>query len=402
MTKSTHDVVIIGGAITGAAAAYFLAANPAFGGSVAVIERDPTYAHAATSHSASAVRLQFSNPVNVAMSRFSLDFMAGFAERMRVGDDAPELAFHPGGYLFLATTDSQAARMRENHAVQAALGAPISLLSSDDVRAAFPHMQADDITLASYGGDAEGWFDSSAFLNGFRAKARSLGVTFIKDEVTALRLSARRVDGVKLKSGAEISSGTVVNAAGTDAAALCAMAGIAIPVERRKRTLFAFACEKSPEGGATINQGRLPFVAEPNGVYCRPEGRNFIAGCPPVEDPVADPDDFTPRHAEFEDIIWPTLAARSAHFEAVKVLNQWAGHFDFNTLDHNAIIGAHPERANFLIATGFSGHGLMHAPAVGRGISELVTHGAYESLDLAELGIERIIAKRPFMERALL
>lgn len=397
-----YDVVIVGGAVTGASIAYFLASDPDFDGSVLVVEKDPTFAAAATSLSASAIRVQFSNPINVRMSQFSHAFMMDFAETMRIGDDTPTLDFQAGGYLFLATTEAQAARMRENHAVQASLGAPVRLWSATQTEEAFPHLTTGDITLASFGEGQEGWFDSSALLNGFRAKARSLGVTFINDEVVDLNAQAGRIRSVRLKSGDIIGARHVVNAAGTGASRVAAMAGIHIPIEIRKRTLFVFDCENSPQGTSTINQGRLPFVAEPNGVYCRPEGHHFIAGCPPKQDPSVEPDDFTPRYEEFEDIIWPTLAARSRNFEAIRVLNQWAGHFDFNTLDHNAILGPHPEIANFHFANGFSGHGLMHAPAVGRGVSEHIIHGRYRSLDLRDLGFERIAANRPFMERALL
>ena len=158
----------------------------------------------------------------------------------------------------------------------------------------------------------------------------------------------------------------------------------------------------TPEGTATVNQGRLPLMIDPSGVFCRPEGRFFLTGCPPVEDPATDWDDFEPRYEEFEEIVWPALAARSPAFEAIKVVNQWAGHYDFNTLDHNLVVGRHPVVRNFIFANGFSGHGLQQGPATGRGVSELIAYGEYRTLDLTEVGYERVFENRPFLEKAVI
>ena len=146
---------------------------------------------------------------------------------------------------------------------------------------------------------------------------------------------------------------------------------------------------------------RLPLMVDPSGVWVRPEGQYFLAGCPPAEDSRVDWDDFEPRYADFEEIIWPALAERSEAFEAIKVVNQWGGHYAYNTLDHNAVIGRHPEVENFIFANGFSGHGLQQSPAMGRGVSELVAYGAYRTLDLSPLGYERIVEKRPYLEKAI-
>jgi glycine/D-amino acid oxidase-like deaminating enzyme len=143
-------------------------------------------------------------------------------------------------------------------------------------------------------------------------------------------------------------------------------------------------------------------MIDPSGVFCRPEGKVFLAGCPPVEDPAVDWDDFDPRYDEFEEIIWPTLAERSEQFEAIKVVNQWAGHYAFNTLDHNLVVGPHPEVDNFFFANGFSGHGLQQGPATGRAVSELIIYGGFRTLDLSQVGYERILANRPFLEKAVI
>lgn len=401
--KDRYDVVIIGGAVIGSAVAYFLTANPDFNGSVLVIERDPSYAKAATSLSSSSIRTQFSNPINVKISQYGSEFINNFGDTMQVkGEARPDLNFHPGGYLFLANSENGAQTLRENHAVQTACGADVVLWNSDELAQAFPHLNCQDILLASYGRSGEGWFNNTGLMYGFKAKAREQGADYVTDEAVSISRDGARVTSVTLKSGAVIQAGTVVNASGPRAALTARMAGLDVPVEPRKRTIFVFDCAKSPEGTARVNQGRLPLMIDPSGVFCRPEGRFFLVGCPPVHDDAVDWDDFDPRHEEFEEIIWPALAERSEAFEAIKVVNSWAGHYDFNTLDHNLIVGRHPEVENFVYANGYSGHGLQQGPAAGRGVSELIIYGRYQTLDLSEVGYERIVANRPFLEKAVI
>jgi glycine/D-amino acid oxidase-like deaminating enzyme len=400
--RDSYDVVIIGGAVIGSAVAYYLTANPDFKGSVLVIEKDPTYLKASTSLSSSSIRTQFSNPINVKISQYGSDVIRNFGEMMQVGDDKPDLTFHSGGYLFLANTAEQAQILKENHEVQKTCGADVVLWNRDELANAFPHIRVDDIELASYGRSGEGWFNNTGLMYGFKAKARDLGADYVTDEAVAIGRVANKVNSVTLKSGGVIRAGTIVNASGPRAALTARMAGLDIPVEPRKRTLFVFDCATTPEGTATVNKGRLPLMIDTTGVFCRPEGRFFLAGCPPVEDPAADWDDFEPRYEEFEDIIWPALAERSPNFEAIKVVNQWAGHYDFNTLDHNLVVGRHPEVRNFVFANGFSGHGLQQGPATGRGVSELIIYNEFRSLDLSMVGYERIVENRPFLEKAVI
>jgi len=400
--KDRYDVVIVGGAVIGSSIAYHLTANPDFTGSVLFVERDPSYAKASTALSSSAIRTQFSNPINVQISQYGSEVIRNFGELMQVGDDRPDLGFQPGGYLFLAATPEQEQVLRENHAVQRACGADVVLWGRDELANAFPHLHVDDIRLASYGQSGEGWFDNTGLMNGFKAKARAQGAQFLHDEVVAIARDGKHVTSVTLKSGRTVQAGVIVNAAGPRAALVARMAGLIVPVEPRKRTLFVIDCARSPEGSARVNNGRLPLMIDPSGVFCRPEGRYFLCGCAPVDDPAVDWDDFEPRYQEFDDIIWPALAERSAAFEGVKVMSQWAGHYETNTLDHNLIVGAHPEVRNFYFANGFSGHGLQQSPAAGRAVSELIIYGGFRTLDLSEVGYERIVANRPFIEKAVI
>lgn len=400
--QDRYDVVIVGGAVIGSAVAYYLMRDPDFDGSVLVIERDPSYAQCSTALSAAGIRTQFSNAINVEISKYGGEVIRDFADLTQVGDTRIDLNFHEGGYLFLAQSAEQEAILRENHEVQTSCGADVVLWDREALAEAFPHLRVDDIRLASYGRSGEGWFDNTGLIRGFRGKARDEGADYVTGEVTGIARDGGRVTGVHLATGEEIGAGWVVNAAGPRAAKVAGMAGLHIPVEPRKRTQFVFDCARSPQGSARVKGGHLPLMIDPTGVYCRPEGRYFLTGCPPIEDVAVDWDDFEPHHALFEEVIWPALAERSEAFEAVKVVNLWAGHYAFNTLDHNMVIGPHPEVENFIFANGFSGHGLQQAPATGRGVSELIAHGRFRTLDLAPLGFERVVSGQPFLEKAVI
>ena len=394
--RHSYDVVIVGGAAVGSSVAYFLASDPDFKGSVLVVERDWTYARAATALSSASIRQQFSNPLNVQISEFGATFIRDFALHCGVDEnDRPDLAFRENGYLFLAGDDRGKQVLEDNHVVQRDIGADTELLPAAALAERFPWLNTSGLTLGSFGRSGEGWFDNNGLLHGFRRKARALGVDYVEDEVVDVSREGHRIMSVALRSGRTIGCGVLVNAAGTRGTRVARMAGIAIPVEPRRRSLFVFAC-RAPL------PGRVPLTIDPSGVFFRPEGQFYLAGTTPRDDPEVDVEDFDVMHREFEDDIWPTLAARVPAFEAIKAVNSWAGHYDYNTLDQNAIVGPHPEVANFILANGFSGHGLQQSPAIGRGIAEFIAHGAYRSLDLGPLGYDRVAAGRPFLETSII
>ncbi len=381
--NSSADILICGGAVVGSAVAYHLT-RLGFDGRIVVVERDPGYAKAATGLSASGIRLQFSDPLNVAISRFGVETIRGFG-----------LTFHEQGYLYLAATEAGAAELRSRAVVQMAAGAGTELLDRQALVERFGHLNVGDLTLAAFGARDEGWFDNMGLLAAFRDGAREAGVEYLTDTVVGLEMDGARVAAARLASGGRIGCGHFVNAAGGTGAEVAAMAGVAIPVERRKRTVFSFDVAERPDG-------RLPLMIDPSGVWCRPEGAGFIAACTPDPDPAVEAEDFEPRHAEFEEIVWPVLAARAECFERVKLRGFWAGHYDYCTLDANAIVGPHPEIGNLHLANGFSGHGLQQAPAVGRGIAERIAFGEYRTLDLGPLGFGRVAEGRRQVERCVI
>ncbi|CAN7656400.1 FAD-binding oxidoreductase [Pararhizobium sp. LjRoot235] len=393
--KTAYDVVIVGGAVIGSATAYFLATNPDFKGSILVIERDWSYARSATALSSSSIRHQFSNAINVRISQFGSDFIRDFDKHVSVDGEKVDLGFKENGYLFLAGDVAGREVLRRNHITQTSCGAEISLVEPDEMKRRFPWLNTDGLTLGSYGERGEGWFDNTGLMQGFRKKARSLGAEYIEDVVIGLNREGGRIVSVTTKGGQTISCGTFINAAGTRGAQVAKMAGLDIPVEPRRRSLFVVSCP-------TPLEGVVPLTIDPSGVFFRPEGQFYLMGTYPKNDPAVDPDDFDIMHDEFEEEIWPVLAERVPAFEALKVANAWAGHYDFCTLDHNVVLGPHPDVGNFLFANGFSGHGLQQSPAMGRALSELVTYGKFRTLDLRPFGYERVIANRPFLEDSVI
>jgi glycine/D-amino acid oxidase-like deaminating enzyme len=388
----TVDVAIIGGAVMGASCAYWLTRMQP-GLKVLVIERDPTYAHSATALSVASVRQQFSHATNVEISRFGVDFIRNFADRLGPAGDVGDLGLKENGYLFLSRTAEGAALLADLAQMQRDHGAATEVWTADQVKARFPWMEVGDVTAGSFGPRDEGWFDNMGLLSGFRNAARAQGVRFLKDEAVGLELAAGKVVGVRLASGGTVACGAVVNAAGTRGAVVAGWAGLSIPVEPRKRTVFVIDAPNARHPDA-------PLLID-TGYYMRPEHGQWIIATVPEGDGPCDVNDFEPDLHLFEDVIWEQVYNRAPGFDAVKVVRHWVGHYDYNRLDQNAILGPHPNVPNFYFMNGFSGHGLQQSPALGRGTAEHILHGGWQSLDLSELSIDRVIVGRPFLELAI-
>jgi len=399
--RTRYDVIIVGGAMLGSSVAWFLATDPDFDGRVLVVERDPSYRHSSTAHTNSCMRQQFSSEINVRISQFAADFVKNL--RRYHGDDerVPEITFDSYGYLYLADSATFADALRAACTVQNRCGAATRHLIREEVARDYPFFRLDDIVAANHNRVDEGYFDGNTVFDWWRRGAREHGVEYLADEVVGVHRNAAedRIEGVTLASGERIACGTLVNASGPRAALTARLTGIDVPVEPRKRYTFVFEAERPLDRA-------LPLTIDPSGVHVRSDAligrRTYLAGCPPDDDPAVDPDDFVQDHSLWEEKVWPALANRIPQFEAIRLINGWVGHYAYNTLDQNAIVGPHPRLVNFLFVNGFSGHGFQQSPAMGRGISELIVHGAYRTLDLSPFGYERVVRGEPFVEQAVI
>ncbi len=391
----SYDVVIVGGAMYGSSVAWWLTWH-GFDGRILVVERDPSYEFSSTAHTNSCIRQQFSNETNIRISQFGAKFMRNF-KRFIGDDEAPEILLQSYGYMYMADTPDFAATLKAQQAVQAKLGAGTRHMSRDQIAAEYPFYFLDDILAANHNPVDEGYFDGGTIFDWWRKKAKANGVEYLHDEVVGIARDGNRVTGVRLAGGENIACGVVVNCSGPRAARVAAMAGIAgLPVEPRKRYTYIFKAEEPLDRD-------LPLTIDPSGVHMRQDGRDtYLAGGPPDDDPAVEPDDFGFDHGLWEAKIWPAIAARVPAFERVKVINQWVGHYAYNTFDQNAIIGPHDEVANFIFANGFSGHGLQQSPALGRGLAEWICFGEYREIDLAPFGYGRIRKGETFLERAVI
>jgi len=395
---ANYDVIIVGGAIMGASTAWFLTEDKDFDGRVLVVEKDASYEFCSTTHTNSCIRQQFSSKLNVKISQFAADFVKNLRTYMGNDERVPELSIRSFGYMYLADNDTFADSLRASQKTQQAAGAATQLMTPEQIKAAYPFYNVDDILLGSINLVDEGFWDGSTVFDWFRRISRERGVEYVQNEVVAMTKNAggTRVESVTLASGDVISCGQVVNASGPRAVRTSRMAGIELPIEPRKRYSWVFSAE-------TPLDRDLPLTIDPSGVHVRENGGGtYQAGGHADYDPAADYDDFNMDHTLWQDHIWPIIATRIPQFEAIKVQSEWTGHYAYNTLDQNAIAGPHPEIENFLFLNGFSGHGLQQSPAMGRGTAEMLVHGTYKTLDLTPFSFERIAANRPLLEKAII
>ncbi|XP_004862654.1 FAD-dependent oxidoreductase domain-containing protein 1 isoform X3 [Heterocephalus glaber] len=385
------DVVIVGGGVVGLSVAFWLKKLEKRQGAirVLVVERDHT-------------------------------------EYLAVVDGPPlDLQFNPLGYLLLAS-EKGAAVLETNVKMQRQEGAKISLMSPEQLQKKFPWINTEGVALASYGLENEGWFDPWSLLQGLRRKVQSMGVLFCEGEVTRFITSSnsmRNSDGeevnlkrihevhVKMDNSLEyqpVECAIVVNAAGAWSGQLAELAGIGkgppgtlegtkLPVEPRKRFVYLWHCPQGP-GLET------PLVTDTSGVYFRREGlsNNYVGGRSPTEEEEPDPADLEVDHDFFQNKVWPHLAQRVPAFEALKVHSAWAGYYDYNTFDQNGVVGPHPLVVNMYFASGFSGHGLQHAPGVGRAVAEVLLGGCFQTIDMTPFLFSRFYLEEKVLEQNII
>ncbi len=411
--------------------AYWLANRVKDGMSILVIERDMSYSYSTTALSVGGLRQQFSLPENIEMSLFGADFLRN-APRLLHCEKAhtPDVNFQPHGYLFLASEEGVDV-MKENHYVQIECGAKVELLSARQLKRKFPWLNTEGIAMGSYGYENEGWFDPWALLTGLRMKAQELGVHTIEGEVYNLahainrgklykdtieeelederkRLNNRYEEvHVHLPDGQvfPFESHHLVIAAGAESGHIAALGAIGIgeeylsvplPVEPRKRFVYNIHC---PDGPGLD----CPLVIDPTGTYFRREGwgNHYLCGRSPASD--EEEPDISNNDVDydfFDEKVWPVLANRAKCFEKIKIKSAWSGFYDYNAWDQNAIIGSHPFDPNLWFATGFSGHGIQQAPAVGRAIMELMLDSQqFQTINLSRFTFDRVLAGQKVKER---
>ena len=385
-----HDVVIVGGAIVGSAVAYFLKRiDPACG--VAVVEPDSTYEFASTLRASGGARRQFSCPENIAMSNFSIDVIARADALLAVDGVSAQVEWRQGGYLFIVGA-ADVDTLRANHEVQREHGVTAHWLDTDALHARFPSMNLDGIAAGVHTPD-DGWCDPNGLLQGLRRKARSLGAQYVSDRVVGIDHHGGVARGVRLASGGALVAGCVVNAAGPWAKEISAMVGMPLPIEPLRRFEHYFETPNLIEP--------LPYVKDTARLAFRPEGQGYSGGLVNSDEPRGY--NFDVDHDYFERVVWPALAFRFPAFESCRCRRTWSGLYEQNELDGNPVIGAWSGRMeNFFVVAGFSGHGMMHAPAAGRAVAELVLRGRFETIDLSPLGYARISANQPYPERGIL
>jgi FAD-dependent oxidoreductase domain-containing protein 1 len=389
MSLRTYDIIIIGGGIMGSAAAYYLTSkDPTL--KVAVIERDPTYARASTTLSMSNARIQFSLKENIQISQYMFEVLDRFENEMTVDGNKPKIYCHRQGNLFLVDENIEVPARRAFD-LQQSLGCRIEWWTPRKISETFPLYETDRFIGGTYGPD-DGHFDAYAALMGYKAKARSQGAEYLKNDVEKITTRNGQVTGVRLASTEPLAAGYVINCAGAWAAQVTATAGVTLPIVPIQRQVFILDTAVKPHGP-------LPLTVLPSGLYFRTEtGGVILLGKSMAEDPADF--QFSWDEKRFMEILWPELAEFVPAFDRLKLVRGWAGLYAVNTLDGNAILGQWPEIRGLFLANGFSGHGLQQAPAVGRYLAELILKLPV-SLDLSVFGPGRILENKPLSEDGL-
>ena len=381
------DIVIIGGSIMGSSIAYHLAVT-GNAGDICVIEPDPTYEFAAAPRSSGGVRLMHGLAENIEMSVYGQEFYRDFANRVDVDGEPGRFDFLEYGYLHLLAGIDDVGVAERNCALQNAHGASNEMIDRDELKRRFPSMRTDDIDAALHG-PQDGFIDPYAAVVGFRRKARSLGVEFIQDRVVGLETDTKKVRNAALESGGKVDGEVFVNVAGAWGPELSASIGLKLPVEPLSRSTFYVETREELE--------TMPLTKDPSHVSFRQEGAGYTVGLTDVDVPGGF--DWEVKHHLFDEIMWPAVAHRVPKFESLKVMRSWSGHYAYNRMDGNTIIGNWiGGMENFYFATGFSGAGLQKGPAIGRAMKELLLDGGYQTIDLSRMSYKRVLDDAPLLE----
>ncbi len=399
MSRETADVMIIGGGVVGSSVAYHLRRD-GFTGRIIVAERDSTYARASSFLAMGGVRQQFGSAANIAMAQYSIRFYREFDERMSVGGYIARAWLRQRGYLFLVNHES-AERFERRLESQRALGAKVERLSVSAIRDRVPDLELGDIAFGLIGPE-DGYANPRQVLAGFRAGAAHEGAEYVDAEAIAIELDAGGVSGVTLHGPdgtTRFATRTVVNAAGAYASHVGTMAGVELPVRPQRQHLFRLELPRTWPY-------RFPMVIDPGGVHWRHDDATEVGGPdrivvaktngdePEGENLAADPD-------RFERDVRADLVRRMPALADATMVEGWAGLYEM-TPDHNAIIGEHPERKGFYLANGFSGHGLMMAPATGKAVADLIRTGKSETVDVSKFDVTRFSRGEMFWDDAMI
>ncbi len=389
MAEKHFDVLIIGGGVVGASIAYHLLSD-GFDGSVGIVEKDSSYEFASTPRSVGGIRQQFSTEVNIKVCLYSVDAFERFDEEMAVNGESAHCDYRANGYLLLGDEHNWEV-LKRHYALQRSLGVDVEMVTPEDLLKLYPHMNVKDIVGGSLGHRA-GYMDAYGVMQGYLKKARSLGASYLKAEVMKVVREGQNVTGVETADGDMLRAGAAVLSAGAWSAEITRTMGLELPVVPSPKMVF----HVDPAEKFDYD---LPFIFNPDGSWFRHDsGQQIICGLDRGDAP-----GFTFEWDKdyFTDILWPRLHNRFNVLERLKLMRGWGGLYAVNTLDHNALLGVYPGMENFYVATGFSGHGLMQSPAVGKGLSELIRYGRYDTVDLSPLSVGRVLTKELVVEEAV-
>lgn len=373
-----YDVIIVGGGVMGASISYNLA-NDGFDGSIVVFEKDPTYTYSSSCLCVAGVREQFSTEIGIKMAIYDIGIFEKFEEEMAVDGEPPHIEFRQVGQLVLAD-GKQLPFLKKQSILQRKLGAKVDILTPGEIKEIVPELNLQGIAGGSISRKG-GKLDPYRLLQGYIKKGKSLGVKYVYEEVTKIFKEGDKVTGVETAKGDRYSARLVVIATGPWSAEVGKLAGIDLPIKPLRRMVYAVKPQKkfNPNYPKIFNGPGVSITPETDGTLILTKRKD--------DDKYGF--DFSVDYDFFNNVIWPEAAERIPVLDTLKLIRAWSGLYDVCLHDANDILGTHPEVRGLYLAVGFSGHGMQQSPAVGKGLSELIRLGRYETLDLTPFRFER-------------